>query len=173
MPLSIVVAGSMIKISGSTYNHKEYFKGLGGKWESKTKSWMIPNAENREKELNEYIKKNKKVKVRRCGFCGEPGHNRTKCEAYAEQLNKERIASATKIGSKFEMLKNTPHCMCSYEEVEQCKTVWRLPVICRNCHLWCCAKARPNPAHPNNPFDFVCPNHGSSMENFLNDTRGT
>ena len=111
MSLSIAIQGNTIKLSGKTYDHKEYIKTLGGKWDNKTKSWLISNIENREKELKDYIKSHKKV--RHCGFCGESGHNRTKCEAYAEKLKQDRIESTKKIGAKFEMLKGTPHCMCS------------------------------------------------------------
>jgi hypothetical protein len=172
MALSISITGTTMRITGNTYDHKEYFKSLGGKWESKTKAWIITNTEDRERELHEYIKKHKKV--RRCGFCGEPGHNRTKCSGYAAKLRQDKIEAARKFGSNFEMLKSTPYCECHYEEVcDEKKNIWRIPVLCRNCHLWCCAQATPNPKCPNNPFDFVCPHHGSSMENMLNDTRGT
>ena len=174
MSLIIAIQGKTIKLSGKTYDHKDYIKTLGGKWDSKTKSWLIPNVENREKELKEYIKKHKKV--RRCGVCGEPGHNRTKCAIYAKKLKEDNIEEAEAARRnplrKFQMLKNTPHCSCDYV-LHSCIEAGLVPNICRNCHIWCCAEARPNPAHPNNPFDFLCPEHGSSMENMLNDTRGT
>jgi len=175
MSLSIAIQEQTIKISGNTYDHREYFKTLGGKWDGKTKSWLIIKMDNREKELNEYIKKHKKV--RRCGFCGESGHNRTKCAAYAEKLKQDKIqlaiAASKNLIPKFQMLKHTPYCSCSFEEVHECSKIWKVPKICTNCHLWCCGEAKANPASPNNQFDFICPRHGSSMENMLNDTRGT
>lgn len=149
MPLSIVIAGPMIKISGNTYDHKEYFKGLGGNWESKTKSWMIPNEENREKELNEYINKHKG----RCGFCGESEDNRTKCAGYTEQLKHNKIKSAIlaskNMGNKFEMLKNTQYCSCYFEDIhDKHGNIWRVPVICKSCDSWCYEKAELNPKLP-------------------------
>jgi hypothetical protein len=176
MALSISITGTTIKITGNTYDHKEYFKSLGGKWDSKTKSWMIPNAETNKKNINEYINKHKKI--RRCGFCGKPGHNRTKCVAYAKKQKEDAIklaeAARRNPPRKFEMLKHTPYCDCNYVPYNYNKEeVGLVPNVCNRCFLWCCAKATPHPKMPNNQFEYTCPCHGSSMENLLNDTRGT
>jgi len=66
----------MIILTGKTFQFREQIKTLGGKWDASTKVWTLANtAEN--------IATIKKMKVvRNCGFCGEAGHIKTKCEDY-------------------------------------------------------------------------------------------
>jgi hypothetical protein len=132
MSLSIAIQEKTIENSGNTYDHREYLKTVGGKWDDK------------------------------------PGHNQTKCGAYAEKLKQDNIqlavAASKNLVQNFQMLKETPYCSCGFEEVYEYDNIWRVPVICRNCYMWCCEKAEPNPKIQNNPFDFICPCHGSSME---------
>jgi len=33
---------TMVLITGNTYPHREYFRGIGGKWDSFAKGWLVP-----------------------------------------------------------------------------------------------------------------------------------
>ena len=179
MSILLVVKGSTIEVLGNTFPHKEYLKNLGARWESSAKVWRLTNTKHALSILSEYVKKTAMVKrrVRRCGHCGEAGHNRTKCEKYANHLKNEKIAKAKESRAnpprKFRMLENSAHCACKFVDVEGCPEAGQVPEVCKHCLLWCCSKAQPHPKSPKNPFDCWCPIHGCSIERFLNDTRGT
>ena len=146
MSISLVVKGSMIEVSGNTFPHKEYLKNLGARWESSAKVWRLTNTKDMMSILSEYVKKCAIVKRRdrRCGHCGEGGHNRTKCEKYANHLKNEKIAKAKKMRisppQKFKMLDNLAHCACRFVDVEGCPEAGQVPEVCKHCSLWCSNK---------------------------------
>ena len=167
-----------IEVSGKTYEHKALIKTLGAKWNSERKCWVgIKNTKEHMKVLKALTTK------RSCGYCGEVGHFKPKCEKYHENRRNELVEWSAKICSE-EGLKTitnfrrykTQYCQCGFEDRDYGYKGFsvKMPVVCVACSNWCCSLARPE--KPENGITFVnftCSRHGSFMEQLLNDTRGT
>ena len=153
-----------IHLSGKTYDFKEQIKSIGGKWNSKNKCWIIPNTLENIDLVKHMISKKK---VRACGWCGESGHSQPKCSIKLAQTS-ERLMQHP--GPHFEKLKGTEYCSCSIVNTDFGVYGLSLPIpkTCHNCIEWCCKFAKPN-----SNYGFVCHVHGSSVEQFLNNTKGT
>ena len=166
-----------LAVSGKTYDHRDVLKQLGAKWDGKTKSWIGIH------DTKENHSKLKKLKMqRRCGFCGEAGHFKPKCHHFHEARRQELVQKAKefqvnprKAHPKFKLFTGSPFCKCCFEERDYGYEGFSvsIPNTCSACLGWCCSNARPEDNGQINMFRFTCPIHGSSMEQLLNDTRGT
>ena len=110
---------------------------------------------------------NPKKKLRTCGWCGNPGHNQTKCVQKLTQTSERLMRNP---GPHFKKLDGTDYCSCKF--VNTSFGIYgvsvTIPETCHNCNEWCCKLARPN-----SEFEFECSNHGTYVEQFLNNTIGT
>ena len=165
----------LLEVSGKTYEHKEMLKQLGARWVSERKCWIgIINTQENMKALKSLTTK------RRCGYCGELGHFKPKCEKYHENRRRELVEFSKKICSeeglktitKFRRYK-TQYCKCGFEERDYGYVGFsvKMPVVCAVCSSWCCSLACPE--NDIKFVNFTCPYHGSSIEQLLNDTSGT
>jgi hypothetical protein len=161
-------------VSGKTFEHKETLKRMGAMWQPKDKTWIVENTGDIMKQL-------KSLKAaRRCGHCGEAGHFKPACEKYHDERKRELVEKARQLretpGWKFKRFAHTGYCKCTekpesfgYEGFSVL-----MPVTCGACSHWCCHQASPMDDGNNiNYFRFNCPYHGNSIEQMLNDTRGT
>jgi hypothetical protein len=167
-------ANGTLVVSGKTFDHKERLKQMGAKWQPKDKTWVVKNTPENMKLL-------KSLKAeRRCGHCGETGHFKPKCEKYhaehKQKLQKKASLLWENPGGKFKRLEKTGFCSCKFEPRDFGYKDFsvRMPVTCSACGNWCCHQATPmDDVHNINYFRFNCPYHGNSIEQLLNDTRGT
>ena len=158
--VSYQIDNLMLHISGKTYNFKEQLKVIGGKWDSKNNYWTIPNSPENIVLVKHMIAKKK---VRTCGWCGEPGHSQPNCILKLTQTSKRLMKNP---GPHFKKLKGTVHCSCCI--IDDNVSGLPFPKTCHNCIEWCCKLAEPNIK-----YGFVCSVHGTSVEQFLNNTKGT
>lgn len=169
----------MIILTGKTFQFREQIKTIGGKWDATTKAWTLPNTP-------ENIKAIKKMKiVRNCGFCGEAGHLKTKCEDYivyqCDQLYKKTRLAIYGKDSRYQWLvkHGAPEDICSCKLVPNSHGYDNFsvdePKVCWNCSNFCCAIARPTEkiCDGSPACEWTCQYHGTSCDQFLNDTRGT
>ena len=176
--ITIIRDATMITVQGKTYNIKEQLKQLGARWNNETKSWQLKNTDDTARKISALIKKNKTK--RNCGFCGEHGHFTPKCAKYLEYRKQEYCRRAADMvlnpDYKFKMLEWSGNCSCDIRDESYGIKAFsvKIPSTCYNCLTWCCRLAKPSVDYkPNYPFNFTCPHHGSSNEQFLNDTTGT
>jgi hypothetical protein len=167
-------ADGTIAISGKTFDHKETLKQMGARWQPREKCWVITNTP-------EHMKQLKSLKTaRRCGHCGETGHFKPACKKYHDErkleLQKRANALWEKPGWKFKRFAHTKYCYCMFESEDFGYKDFSvlMPVTCGPCSSWCCQHACPMEGDVDfNPFRFDCKIHGNSIEQMLNDTRGT
>ena len=167
-------ADGTIAISGKTYEHKETLKQMGAQWQPREKCWVIVNTP-------EHMKQLKSLKTaRRCGHCGETGHFKPACEKYHDERKRELVEKARQHkenpGWKFKRFAHTKYCYCMFEPRDFGYKDFSvlMPVTCGPCSSWCCQHARTMEGDVDfNPFRFDCKIHGNSIEQMLNDTRGT
>jgi hypothetical protein len=159
-----------IAISGKTFEHKDTLQQMGAKWKPTTKTWIVKNT-----PVNATLLKSLRT-VRCCGHCGETGHTKPKCDKYQTSHRMELQARSDELlekpGGNFKRMANTGFCQCIFEPRSfgyKDFTVL-MPFTCSACHMWCCDKACPIEGNIHN---YTCERHGSSMDKFLNDTRGT
>lgn len=168
----------IITVQGKTYNIKEQLKQLGARWNNEDKSWQLKNTSETAEKIAELIKANKPK--RNCGFCGQHGHFRTKCEKYLNYQKQEYCRKAADMmrnpGYKFQMLQRSGFCSCKIRDESYGLEGFsvKIPSTCYNCLTWCCRFAKPSDDYkPDHPFNFTCPHHGSAHYQFMNDTSGT
>lgn len=160
--ISYEIKNMTIHLSGKTYDFKETIKSIGGKWDRENKIWKIPSRpENIELVKSMITKKT----IRTCGWCGEPGHTQTKCALKLTQISERLMRNP---GPHFKKLNGTLYCRCHIIDVNISGVSIPFPKTCHNCKKWCCKLAIPN-----GNLEFICSVHGSSVEQFLNNTKGT
>jgi hypothetical protein len=172
--LTVLVNGT-IKVSGKTFEHKETIKELGGHWCAQTKTWIVPNTPTTKKVMMDL------TTTRHCGHCGDVGHFKPKCEKYhvkrQSELKKISDECIKQPSYKFKRFEKSGYCSCRIEQKKYGYEDFSVPMpqVCNVCSIWCCGQATPclDGVYVENIFQYTCPRHGSSIEQFLNDTRGT
>ena len=156
---------SKLIISGKTYNFREQIKLIGGKWINSDKVWIVENTQ----ENVELIKKMKHQRT--CGWCDEIGHAQPKCPEKLKRTAEELLRNP---GTNFKKLINKEYCDCKIVETDYGIVGFcvKIPVTCVVCQELCCKFAIPLD-NAKSIQDYTCPNHGTSAQQFLNDTRGT
>jgi len=170
-----VLENGTIEVSGKTFEHKDTIKELGGHWRAQTKTWIVPNTPANTTALKEL------TTTRLCGHCGDVGHFKPKCEKYhTERRGELQTISDDSIkhpSYKFLRFEKSGYCSCSIEQKNYGYEDFSVPMpkVCNVCSIWCCGQAKPcgDGVDVDNIFQYTCPRHGSSIEQFLNDTRGT
>ena len=164
----------MLEVTGKTYEHKDTLKEMRGWWNKDKKCWVVKDTPENQKKIKGMKQK------RHCGHCGETGHFKPNCPAYHEERKKELIMKANALWNKrplnYERHKASGFCHCIFEPMDFGYKDFSvlMPKVCGVCNNWCCSQARPMDGDADfNSFRFDCKIHGNSIEQMLNDTRGT
>ena len=179
--VKITKVGTTYVLTGKTYEFKEQIKQLGGKWDARDKVWKVPDGEGVLTQLKSF-----KI-TRSCGWCGEKGHFKPKCEKYREHRIKEiqerALQRVAKPGIYYKRFHSHPDCECCIEKKEYLEVgiIVDEPFTCWSCRNFCCRNA--SSCEIQKEFmsfesrNYRCPYHGTYQEKkhweFMNDTSGT
>lgn len=166
------INSEVLLLTGQTYDIRDKIKAIGGRWLPDRKCWQIANTPENKKAVKAMTPQ------RPCSHCGEVGHYFKKCPSYIserkEQLTRYSAHALKRLPLKFKMLGHLEQCSCEIieKEFDVKGFMVKVPKVCSICSSWCCSKAKPiATGHP--VLNFTCPCHGTSAEQYLNDTRGT
>lgn len=180
--VKITILGEELHVTGKTYPHREAIKSLGGRWKPDQKFWVVPNT-----EANLKILKTMKQE-RRCGWCGELGHFKPKCQSYLDYWRKEELAKAEALRAKpgwkykkYASVRDDCECGIVDKEIKGLGLTVQVPFTCWGCNHYCCSRVvvcDQQRGHCPTEKNYTCP--CSSMtyqeretQRFLNDTSGT
>lgn len=172
----ITAMDGTLEVTGKTFEHKEQLKHMGARWNSARKCWGGIAATKENKKILKTM-----TTKRHCGHCGEVGHFKPNCVKYHMERKKELQEKAAEMCANlpwdWKKHEATGFCHCQLESFNYGYKDFSVlrPVVCGVCRNWCCNRARPDSEDGKyvNSFNFTCPCHGSSIEQLMNDTRGT
>jgi len=180
--VTITKQETKLHVSEKTYTHKETIKSLGGIWNPDLKVWVVRNTPE-----NLSVLKGLKQK-RRCGYCGEVGHFRPKCEKWISESRKFELDVAAEKRAKpgwrykkFADARDDCECGIVDRRIKHLDLTVQEPFTCWGCKNYCCSTVEVCPhQHGYFPFErnYKCPIHPLTYEEreqqkFMNDSSGT
>ena len=180
--VKITIQNDKLHVSGRTYEHRAAIKELGGRWDGAKKIWVVPNTGDNHKKLKGM------KQTRNCGWCGEVGHFKPKCQKYLEHARKGALAEAERKRAnpgygykKFAKCRDDCGCGIVDRRIEHLGITVQEPFICWGCKNYCCSDVVVcdlQPRYFRTERNYTCPRHVGTYqeretERFLNDTTGT